>query len=253
MSQLTKWVRSIRSRLWPEGKPKVTRPVFKKWDRNAPRPREARPSLPLAAAELRIEDFQQAPVYVDRTDHLFHSLQLAPRSGYVLEFGVFQGGSLNWLAQWSREREDPRVYGFDSFEGLPHAWMRTKSGDQYNAGHFALMALPSVVDNAVLVPGFFDATLGIWLAEHSGPAAFIHNDSDLYSSTLLTLQLLNERIVPGTIIVLDDLCSWTNPAAYDNWEEGEWKALREWMSQFDRRITIVSRNQTMGATVRVVE
>jgi hypothetical protein len=252
MSQLTKWVRAIRSRLWPQGRPKIGKPVFKKWNRQAARPQGSAKSRPLSAAELTIEDFQQAPVYECRTDHLYHSLQLAPSRGHVLEFGVFQGGSLNWLAQWCRERQDPRVFGFDSFEGLPHAWVRTKSGDQYDAGHFALAGLPSVVENAVLVPGFFDATLGPWLAEHPGPAAFIHNDSDLYSSTLLTLRLLNGRILPGTIIVLDDLCSWTNPAAYDNWEEGEWKALREWMSEFDRRIAVLSRNQVMGAAIEVV-
>jgi hypothetical protein len=212
-----------------------------------------RSALALSASELTIEQFQQAPIYGDRTDHLFHSLQAAPSTGHVLEFGVFQGGSLNWLAQWCSERHDPRVFGLDSFSGLPHAWVRTKSGDQYDAGHFALAGLPAVVQNAVLVPGFFDATLAPWLAANPGPAAFVHVDCDLYSSTRCVLRQLNARIVPGTILVLDDLCSWSNPAAYDTWQKGEWQALIEWLTEFDRRITILSRNEVMGAAVQVVQ
>ncbi|MBC7854999.1 MAG: class I SAM-dependent methyltransferase [Pirellulaceae bacterium] len=168
-----------------------------------------------------------------------------------MEFGVHKGATLNWLAQWCRSRAVPRVFGFDSFAGLPHEWKRTKSGPKYQAGHFALEGLPCVQDNAVLIPGFFDASLEPWLAEHPGPIAFLHNDSDLYSSTALTLRLLNDRIVRGTVIVFDELCDWGQRSVYDAWEEGEWKALREWMAEFDREISVISRDQGFAAAVAV--
>lgn len=249
MSQLSQLVRHVQAGLWPRRRV----PFFKKWNRGAERPRGVASSRVYSADELTIDDFFQAPVYGDRVDHLFHAFGHAPSLGHVMEFGVFQAGTLNWMAQWSRRRPDPRVFGFDSFQGLPHDWVRTKDGgDRYQAGHFALPALPCVKPNARLVPGFFDATLAPWLAENPGPVALLHNDSDLYSSTIHTLRLLNDRIVPGTVIVFDELCSWIGSATFDNWEEGEWRALREWMAQFHRRIAILSRDSCTATAIRVV-
>ncbi len=252
MSQLTKLLRTTASRLWPTRRLAISQPVFAKWYRHADKPEPSlRSPHTHSGRDLEIEEFRRAPVFADRIDQLFHALKMAPSMGHVLEFGVHQGASLNWLAQWCRQRADSRVFGFDSFEGLPHEWVRTKGGRKYHAGHFAVQGLPSVQGNAVLVPGFFDATLNPWLQEHPGPIAFMHNDSDLYSSTLSTLRLLNERIVPGTAIVFDELCDWGQQGVYDNWEEGEWKALREWMTEFEREISIVSRDRGFAAAIKV--
>lgn len=252
MSQLTNLLRAATGRLWPRSRPTISRPIFAKWDWQAGKPaRSVHPPFPRTVDKLTIEDFRQAPVYSDRVDQLFHALKNAPSVGHVLEFGVHKGATLNWLAEWCRPRAESRVFGFDSFEGLPHEWVRTKAGPKYPAGHFALEGLPCVQDNACLIPGFFDASLEPWLAEHSGPIAFLHNDSDLYSSTLLTLRLLNQRIVPGTVIVFDELCEWGQAGVYENWEQGEWKALREWMAEFDREISIISRDQGFAAAIAV--
>lgn len=251
MSQLTEMIRKFTGG-WPRSGSSRTRPMLAKWNREAPKPRPAKPRV-VSAAELRIEHFWQAPTYADRVEQLFAAFQLAPVEGHVMELGVYRGATLNRFAEWSRERSDNRVYGFDSFEGLPEEWVRKKDGYRYEAHHFALPGLPCMLENVELIPGFFDSTLLPWLAQHPGPVAFLHNDSDLYSSTIYCLRELNARIVPGTIIVFDELADWTGTGVYDNWEAGEWKALGEWMTEFERRIAIISRNEICGAVIQVVE
>jgi len=254
MSGLTQLLRRVTGGRWPRRRTmRDGRPHFDCWEQLGIAPGvTADTSQSRAADELHIDQFRAAPCYLNRLDHLHHALELAPADGYILEFGVYRGGSLNWLARWAEERRQPRVFGFDSFEGLPEAWVRTKSGEGYARGHFALERLPAVLPNALLVPGFFDATLPGWRAAHAGPVALLHNDSDLYCSTIDTLTQLNDRIVPGTIIVFDELCDWRNSGVYDAWEEGEWRALREWMAAHDRRIAVLSRNQEFAAAIRVV-
>lgn len=132
--------------------------------------------------------------------------------GLVLEFGVFSGTSINRIAQ---NRRGP-VYGFDSFEGLPEAW---RNG--FGKGHFARTDLPAVEENVELIVGWFDRTLPTFLDEHPGPAALIHVDCDLYSSTQTVFSQLRERIVPGTIILFDEYFN------YPGWELHEYKALQE--------------------------
>ena len=42
-----------------------------------------------------------------------------PTDGVILEFGVFRGGTIRYLAKAVPGR---KVHGFDSFEGLPEIW-----------------------------------------------------------------------------------------------------------------------------------
>ena len=122
------------------------------------------------------------------------ALDAAPREGLLLEFGVWQGGSINQFAGWTTRP----IYGFDSFEGLPEPWSIARRG------HFAIEGLPAVRDNVTLVKGWFNETLPKFLAEHPEPVAFVHMDCDLYSSTATVLELLKDRLLPGATIVLDD-------------------------------------------------
>ncbi len=195
--------------------------------------------------------FQDHPkVFEDRLEELTLGLAESAVDGYVLEFGVFKGTSVNHLGKMT---PDTAVWGFDSFEGLPEAWHRSKAGDTYEAGHFALPGLPEVRPNVNLVKGFFDATLEPWLAAHEGPVRLLHIDVDLYSSTRYVLDQLNDRILPGTVIVFDELCDWRDSGVYDRWEEGEWKALLEWLEIHDRKIRILSRAVEWAAAVIVVQ
>jgi hypothetical protein len=142
------------------------------------------------------------------------ALSCATVDGLALEFGVFSGRSINHIA---RIRSD-RVYGFDSFEGLPEGWR-----EGYDKGAFARGDLPQVAPNVELVVGWFDRTLPKFLDVHPGPASFVHIDCDLYSSTQTVLTQLRERIVPGTIVLFDEYFN------YPGWEMHEFKAFREFV------------------------
>ena len=151
--------------------------------------------------------------YRDRFEVLSHAACEAPTEGLVLEFGVASGATINHLATSIALRER-RVYGFNSFCGLPEPWAR------YSVGHFACQP-PAVAANVGLVVGLFAETLPPFLAAHAGNAALIHLDADLYSSTRTVLELLTPRIVAGTVIVLDEYYIVT---------DHEQRAFEEWLA-----------------------
>ena len=68
----------------------------------------------------------------------------------------------------------------------------------------------------------------------------------LYSSCATILTELNDQIKPGTIILFDEL---TN---YLNWEEGEWKALQEWMKIHNREVFKLGTYKTQ-VTYRIIK
>src|SRR5262249_51270956 len=138
--------------------------------------------------------------------------------GHFLEFGVYTGGTIRFIASRIKKRV---IHGFDSFEGLPEAW----SGFNLGRSVFDVRGkLPPVPDNVRLHRGLFEATLPGWLKENSGAAAFVHIDCDLYTSTQTIFTLLADRIVPGTIILFDEYFN------FPNWEQHEFKAFQEFVT-----------------------
>ena len=136
-------------------------------------------------------------------------LELAPKHGLVLEFGVWKGLWINRIATMAGER---LVYGFDSFEGLPEPWC------VYEPGYLKVDSLPAVRANVQLVKGWFHDTLPKFLAEHPEPVAFVHVDCDLYSSTKTVLDHLRPRLQRGTVLILDDF--FMTPG----WQRDEFRA-----------------------------
>jgi hypothetical protein len=144
---------------------------------------------------------------------LVSALREVSVSGYYLEFGVYKGGSIRFLAKHLGAAQT--VHGFDSFRGLQESW----SGDSFS---FDLEGRPpKVPDNVILHQGFFADTLPGWLEQNPGPAAFVHIDSDLYDPARCVFEYLEDRIVPGTIIVFDEYFN------YPNWQAHEFRAFSE--------------------------
>ena len=150
---------------------------------------------------------------------LRHCLAQVPAEGMVLEFGVFRGGTINYIARALPGRE---IHGFDSFEGLPTAW----TGTGHDRGAFSAGGnLPSVPAHVRLHKGYFDASLPPWAAQHPGPVALLHVDCDLYSSTRTIFDVIGERLVPGSIVVFDEYFG------YPGWQRGEHLAFQEFVQQ----------------------
>jgi hypothetical protein len=151
-----------------------------------------------------------------------YALNESKVDGHYLEFGVFTGGTMRFIAKRIGGR---KIHGFDSFTGLPEDW------GGFNLGRKAFDTggrLPRVPANVELHRGWFDASLPPWVAANPGPVSFIHIDCDLYSSTKTIFQFLGDRFVPGTIILFDEYFN------YPNWERHEFKAFKELVAE--RRI-----------------
>jgi hypothetical protein len=140
--------------------------------------------------------------------------------GHFLEFGVFKGGTIRYIASKYLGRT---IHGFDSFEGLPSAW----SGTMMDRGTFSLHgSLPKVPNNVALHKGWFNATLPGWLEQFPGQVAFVHIDCDIYESTKIIFDYLGPRLLPGTVIAFDEYFG------YPNWRNHEFKAFQEFAEKF---------------------
>lgn len=162
--------------------------------------------------------------------------------GLHLEFGVYKGDSINHFAELA---PGATWYGFDSFEGLPEAWtLGAKAGAFSIGGH-----LPPVRGNVRLTKGFFEDTLPDFVAQHPGAKiALLHIDCDLYSSTVTILKNVAPMLVPGSIIIFDELIN------YHGWEEGEFKAFTEFAVERKLAFEYVAYNRTGGqVAVRILD
>jgi hypothetical protein len=165
-----------------------------------------------SSAAFLIENAPLANGQRTRLDLLNAAMSAVCVDGLICEFGVYRGETINHIASLI----DATVHGFDSFEGLPEDWRR---GNEQGA--FRCDQLPSVRSNVVLRPGLFHESLPGFLLDQSQNIAFLHIDCDLYSSTRTILDLLRDRIVPGTVIQFDEFLN------YPGWQQGEYKAFSE--------------------------
>lgn len=151
--------------------------------------------------------------------------------GFWAEFGVFNGNTLmiayNNLANQSKF--NGVIAGFDSFEGLPDKWSSFDKGAFTSEYETVRDLLPESVE---LYKGWFQDTIEGFKELHKDvPAAvFIHHDGDLFISTTIALQLLDDRIVQGTHMIFDEL------VGYPGYENNEMFALWLWMSQ--QKVTV---------------
>jgi tetratricopeptide (TPR) repeat protein len=165
------------------------------------------------AHDYALDQPPEVVLYGERFRVLELALRAAQLDGFVAEFGVYRGASLDFIAA----RHVGPVDGFDSFEGLPAVWTATDGKGKYSTDG----ALPTVPPHVRLVVGGFAASLPRDLARTAGPARFIHIDCDLYASTATVLELLAPRIEPGTVIVFDEYFG------YAGWAEHEFRAFAQ--------------------------
>jgi hypothetical protein len=126
-----------------------------------------------------------------------YAIRNADPAGLWLEFGVFKGYSINYMAR----RTTAHIFGFDSFRGLQEAW----AGPGLTRGAFDVGGrLPRVRRNVSLVPGWFSDTLPGFLAENNAPVALLHLDCDTYEATHDVLERLGDRLTSRSIVIMDD-------------------------------------------------
>jgi hypothetical protein len=193
-------------------------------------------------------EWQQLSMYLE----VFRQVKDLP--GDVLEFGVGSGTSFKSFVrlveaanQFRHRLAQRSVVGFDTFEGLPqltahdrasegHAPARDMKAGGFNAApHFAsLVAFCEAHPIAKLRKGLFAQTVPAFVRENEHLAvALLHIDCDLYESTKDALRPLFDRIVPGGIILFDEIFHPVYP--------GETKAFWEVYNErsFDGRYEFV--------------
>lgn len=140
--------------------------------------------------------------------------------GLFLEFGVYDGRTIRLIADEIRPY-GADVHGFDSFRGLPEDWNDTGRKGSFDRGG----QLPEVPGNVRLYPGWFDATLPVFMREHPGRVSFVHIVSDLYSSARTVLGEVRDRLGVGSVLLFDELLN------YPAFEQHELRAFKEFLAE----------------------
>ncbi len=164
----------------------------------------------------------------NQLDNLSHAINAVTVSnGLILEFGVFEGVTINHIAN---TLSDETIHGFDSFDGLPDDWTLGAPAGSYSTQG----KLPKVAGNVQLHIGLFENILPDFKKVHTLPISLLHIDSDLYSSANTVLTMLEEQIVPGTIIVFDEFLN------YPGFKEHEYRAFFEFIDRTGRSFQLLS-------------
>jgi len=131
-------------------------------------------------------------------DELRNTARAAP-PGDLVEVGVWQGGSAEWLAMVARE-QGRRLFLFDTFAGMP---LCDETMDLHPIGDFADCSLAEVqafIPDAIFKVGIFPETL----TPDVGPIALAHIDCDQYQSIRDCCERLAPLMVPGAVMIFDD-------------------------------------------------
>lgn len=120
--------------------------------------------------------------------------------GEFVEVGVYKGGSALYLARVA-SAQSRRLYLYDTFTGMPLA--DPAKGDKHHVGDFSdtsAEAVQRLIPSAILRPGVFSGGLFVPV-----PVAFAHIDCDQYESLRTCFEVIVPHMVPGGIMLLDDV------------------------------------------------
>lgn len=194
--------------------------------------------------KLNLQEMLSYKSKLDRLDHLVESLSFCKKSGLILEFGVYQGKTINIISNFFNKES---IYGFDSFEGLPEDW-KDVNKKILKKGTFSVNQLPTVNSNVNLIKGWFNDTVPSFIEDHKNSIKFLHIDCDLYSSTSIILNLFNDYIIKDTVIVFDEFARWKHKEKLD-----EFNALQDWIDSKNRTVKFLSRSKSYQAAFRIME
>lgn len=152
---------------------------------------------------------------------LDEAMRLADNDGLWMEFGVYDGTTINYIA---RSNPKQHIFGFDSFFGFTEPWCKKEKGD------LSLNGIPpkGLEKNISLVVGFFSDELPKLLKDcGTNKVSFLHIDCNTYSTSKTILNNLSDRIVSGTIILFGQYYN------YPDYFLHEFKAWEEFCEEYD--------------------
>lgn len=157
-------------------------------------------------------------IFATAREVLLFGLDQAKLGGSVMQVGVRYGTAIRWIAGHVRGT----VYGFDG-------------------------EAPDVPANAEIVAGPFERTLPAFARSHAEPLRYASLICDRFGCAKTALDAIGDRIVPGTVIVLDGY------VVADNWRDGAFKAFQEAVAARGWRYEYVAFGMlTQQAVVRIL-
>jgi O-methyltransferase len=161
---------------------------------------------------------------LDRYDFMakaFNAISVNGIGGDYLEFGVAHGKTM-WAA-WSASRAlglNPRLWAFDSFEGLPDptfeidvqhpSWQGGKYAVSQQRFRNNLRSMGVSEEDVTVIPGFFSDSLAVEnRSQLPTSVAMAYVDCDLYASTKDVLDYLKDILTTGSIVAFDDWFCWS--------------------------------------------
>jgi len=170
--------------------------------------------------KLAIKDYQTISEHI-KQDETNLKREREKESGFLMEFGVFEGKSLKqFMSLTSRT-----IYGFDSFLGLTEAWT---GNEEYKPGTFELKKeqIPTFEKNIKLIIGDVYKTLPEFIQEKEkllieNGIDFIHMDLDTYEVSEFVLKNLKKYLNKNSVILFDELYN------HPGWDKGEFLALKK--------------------------
>lgn len=168
----------------------------------------------------------------------------AIKNFYYMEFGLLKGESvIDAIRQLGGGLK--KVYGFDSFEGLPSLNQTDEDSahltPSFKMGSYRGFSEQDVRKNIelssqirpsdlILTPGFFDVSLRGFdktqLSDSGFPLLF-YLDCDLYSSTIQALDFISDLVQDGSWLLFDDYWCYRASPKY-----GQRKAISEWLENY---------------------
>lgn len=164
--------------------------------------------------ELIQAEMSDALVFKSSREILKYCVNQSKNNAFYLEFGVFSGRTINYIAKL---KPNEKIIGFDSFRGLPEKWSGWEDIDFNRDG-----VPPEVEKNVSLQIGWFEETLPE-IKKELTDIAFIHIDCDIYTSTKTIFNELKDKIKPGCIILFDEYF------CYPNFQKHEKRAFDEFL------------------------
>lgn len=160
---------------------------------------------------------------------------------YYMEFGILNGESVIDAVRQLRGGLK-KVYGFDSFEGLPPLNQidedSTGLTPSFKTGSYKGLSEQEVRKNIelssrihssdlILTPGFYDVSLPGFDKQQltgSGFPLLFYIDCDLYSSTARVLTFISDLVQDGSWLLFDDYWCYRGSPKY-----GQRRAISEWL------------------------
>lgn len=190
--------------------------------------------MPVTAQQLLRQVRESRLQFKTRQQLWHHYLSLIEHGDVCAEFGVWRGGSINYMA---KVRPDNTFHGFDSFEGLPEDWIAN-----HPTGHFKVPDKTALkwAPNVQIHEGQFDDSVPEFRLEQPEEfdrTRFFHIDCDLGSSAATVLYECYGPIIRNKAWLLFD-----EFYGYEGYEEHEFKAFLQLVNLRKVRYHIEARN-----------